>query len=134
MSLEAYASSRLGAHDGFTSIGDGLASLIASASDTPAGGRGFASQGDWFRPGGSGLEEAARARFVAFLADGNAAQAHAFLEGVNVVGGLYGLDFSDSRISNSNNLFLEVTYVLEIWGFIPIEVTQTAVAKLWLNN
>lgn len=75
-----------------------------------------------------------RERFVAYLAGGNSEHAERILKRLHIVGGLNGLDFSHSYVSDGK-LYIVLKYKLEYefntFGLGELECEQTACSKLW---
>lgn len=80
------------------------------------------------------LARVIKERMIAYLADGDEAEADKILKRYHIVNGLDGLDFSGSMIS-SGNLYVKVRYTLEyefdFWNLGTIEMEQSACSKLW---
>jgi len=73
-------------------------------------------------------------RFIAYLAGGDEEEANAILERYHIVGGIDGLDFSESYIS-SGDLHISVAYTIEyefnMFDLGKLEMKQSACSKLW---
>ncbi len=80
------------------------------------------------------LASVVKARFVAYLADGNESEADRILKRYHVVNGLDGLDFSGTHVASSN-IYVKVTYTLEpefrVFNWRPLQFEQSACSKLW---
>lgn len=84
------------------------------------------------------VESLVKERFIAYLADGNEDEANEILERYHIVGGIEGLNFSNSCIKSdgkSKNLYTSVSYSIEpefnLWGLVNMEFEQSACSKLW---
>lgn len=73
-------------------------------------------------------------RFVAFLTNGHPEDAEEILERYNIVGGLNGLDFSQSTVKDGK-LYVSVSYTMEyefkVFDVGEVEMTQSACSKIW---
>lgn len=139
LSLDAYANNNTLDSDTVLAV---LADLYGNvAKDNNA----FAESNKWYDnavlkndDGTSSLStafsEALKERFVAYLTDGNTGNVETILEKYNVVGGLAGMDFSDSYIED-DKLFVKVRYTLEyefqVFDLGTNELQQCACSKLW---
>lgn len=81
------------------------------------------------------FDEVIKDRFLAYLTDGDVAQADAIMKRYHVVGGKDGLDFSGSYVDEKNRLHVVVRYTLEyefnMFGLGTIDMEQSACSKLW---
>ena len=73
-------------------------------------------------------------RFFAYLSDGDSDEAEKILKRFHVKGGMDGLDFSGTHLSNGN-LYIVLKYTLEyeykIPGVSEMEFEQSVCSKLW---
>lgn len=107
--------------------------------------KGFATTTKWHKasPGvdedgnpviATDLEIAIKERFIAYLADGDTAEANRILDMYNIVGGVDGLDFSNSKVQ-SGNLYVDLVYAIDyqfnLFGIGKIQLKQSACSKLW---
>ena len=134
LSMDVYATERLSVDsDSVGSVGDYLGQfvtgLFGSSDDNPA----FVTDDKWYDDEKT-IAQAVKTRFVGYLTGGNEIEADEFLKRMNVVNGLDGLDFTDSRVNN-DTLYIVLKYNLEydfnIWNVGTIEVEQTTCSKLW---
>jgi len=139
MALDAYSNEHLGNSGNLSQIIYGLYNLVAGdATD-------FVSLSEWHEDTTvtteSGeteisalLEDTIRARFIAYLTDGESENAEALLKRYHIVDGKDGLDFSESYIEG-DNLYVKVRYKVEyefhVFGSGTLEIEQSACSKLW---
>lgn len=93
----------------------------------------FSETDTWYEDA-SKVQETVRTRFIAYFAGGDRDEADKLLKKLNVVNGIDGLDFSESKVS-SNNLFLVVKYKLDyefkVFGLDTMKFEQKCCSKLW---
>lgn len=81
--------------------------------------------------------DVAKKRFIGYLAGGDEKKADGILEGMRVVDGIDGLDFSDSYVSD-NVLYIVIKYKIEFpFDIAKIGIrstSETVCAKLWLDG
>ncbi|MGM9603117.1 MAG: hypothetical protein ACI3W5_16215 [Faecousia sp.] len=104
--------------------------MFGSSEENPS----FVADTYWLNDTQTQLGQIVKTRFIGYLNGGNTADANEFLKKINITKGTDGLDFSESQIKDGT-LYVVVKYELEydfnIWGVKPIQVKQTACAKLW---
>lgn len=75
-----------------------------------------------------------RERFVAYLSGGDEEEANDILERYHIVGGINGLDFSNSHIA-SGKIYVSVRYTIEyeynLFGLGQLELEQSSCSKIW---
>lgn len=135
LALDTYATNKL--TDQF-SIGEGLRGLLETVGGTYPDDPAFSSRERWFdRKSGAtqdDWEQAAKQRFIGYFSGGDEQKAQDMLEAMGVVGGLDGLDFSESNVIGSD-LYVRVTYQIE-YLFNPFDVAkfdtaQQACSRMW---
>ena len=140
LAFDTYADKNLGESGDLSQIFCGLYNILEDDSD------GFSSKKLWYQKtqdedseGNTSInatfKDAIEARFVAYLTDGGTTEdAEAILERYHVVGGLEGLDFSESSVEDGD-LTVKVKYKIEyefrVFGMKPLELEQSACSKLW---
>jgi hypothetical protein len=86
------------------------------------------------------LNSVIKNRFVAYLANGEEADANALLLRLHVENGLKGVSFRESKIDNDGNISVVATYKVnymfdyKLFGLKPMQFKQTTKSKLWLNE
>lgn len=94
----------------------------------------FSQTSKWYSGENAEIQETISNRFIAYLAGGDQVEADKILKSLNVVNGISGLDFSESKVLD-NNLFLVVRYKLDyefkVFGLGSIEFEQKCCSKLW---
>ncbi len=137
LSLDSFATSKLKSSDitdGLdTYISDIVTSLFGSAEKSPS----FVNDTAWYSGGSVSLGSIIKTRFVGYLSGGDEEAANNFLKAVNVVNGLDGLDFSQSKIVNGDLrivLHYDLEYSFRIWGLGTVPVTQKAVSRMWAED
>lgn len=92
----------------------------------------FTDHSAWYKE--EDISDAVEARFLAYLSGGDRAEADKILRGLNVVGGVDGLDFSHCKVSKGD-LYLEVRYQLQyefqVFGLGKLSFSQSCCSKLW---
>lgn len=135
LSLDAYRIERLIKKEGeIGTVSANLAQMIAkvtgSSSDNPY----YVTDNRWYDGDSAQIAQAVKTRFVGYLAGDDEIKADEILEKLNVVGGLEGLDFSESYVSD-HTLYIVLKYTLEydfnIGGLGTVAVEQRACSKLW---
>lgn len=140
MSIDSYSAKHIGTggagsvSEVMVSVGDFLGGLFGFPSDDPD----FTSRkdlDDTNKPASEAeIASLARTRFIGYLSGGDETKADEFLEQINIVDGLDGLDFSGSCIKDGV-LYVVLKYKLEydfnIWDVGDIDVEQKSSAKLW---
>ena len=105
LAFDPYASQRIAADKG-NELGEALNSLVGSiASD------GHTSSKAWYEAKDGSMETAIKERFVAHLRN-NESDARELLDAIGVVGGVDGLDFSESKVADGV-LTLKLKYTQE---------------------
>ena len=88
----------------------------------------------WYSGSDGLIQDTIQNRFMAYLAGGDTDKADALLKQLNVVDGISGLDFSQSKVSD-NNIYLVVKYKLDyefkVFGLGTMEFEQKCCSKLW---
>ena len=136
LSIDAYAieNNSLEA-DEATSLEHEFGQLINRIMGKPEKNTNFTSVEKWFGSEDSSIIAATvKERFVGYLASGDEHEADRILKRLRVIGGLDGMDFSESYI-NDDTLYVVVKYKL-VYDFKFLSdrefpVKQTACAKLW---
>lgn len=135
LSMDVYSTEQLSVDSGSVgSVGDYLGqfvtSLFGSSDENPA----FVTDDKWYEGENEKIAQAVKTRFVGYLTGGNETEADEFLERMNIVDGLDGLDFTGSYVDN-DTLYIVLKYNLEydfnIWNVGKVEVEQTTCSKLW---
>jgi hypothetical protein len=94
----------------------------------------YSSSTKWYDGKDQGIGDVAKARFIAYFANGSEKDAEALLEKYNVKGGLAGLDFSASTVKG-DTFYLSVKYTMDYeFNFFNVNkqpVQQSAKARLW---
>ena len=135
LALDTYATNKL--TDQF-SIGEGLRRLLETVGGTYPDDPAFSSRERWFdRKSGAtqdDWEKAAKQRFIGYFSGGDEKKAQNMLEAMGVVGGLNGLDFSESNVIGSD-LYIRVTYQIEYlfnpFDMAKIDTAQQACSRMW---
>ena len=116
------------------SIGELLGSVAVDLFGSPSENPYFVSNTRWHSGDKTELTDILQKRFIGYISGGDPSEADAFLKNLNVVGGLSGLDFSESSVEE-DVLYIVLRYELEYeftaWGMGVVEVEQKACAKLW---
>lgn len=139
LSLDSYATSKLKDVDSWTAqIGDHISQFVTQFFGNQSENPYFVSNKAWYE-GKEDLKfgDIVRLRFIGYLAEGDDTAADKFLRAMRVVGGLDGLDFSETVIVNGDlkiTLKYELEYSFRIWGVKPVGVYQRAVSHLWMDN
>ena len=124
LSMDVYRIETLIKEDGkIGSIGD-------NAEDNPA----FVTDARWYLDKEK-IPEAIKTRFVGYLTgSGDTDKANEFLQQLNIVNGLDGLDFSESYVSE-DTLYIVLKYKLQydfnIFDLGEVDVEQKTASKLW---
>lgn len=135
LSMDVYSTERLSVDSGSIGtvgdyVGQFITGLFGSSEDNPA----FVTDDKWYDEEEEQVAAAVKNRFVGYLTGGNTSEADEFLERMNIVDGLEGLDFSSSYVEN-DTLYIVLKYNLEydfnIWNVGTVEVKQTTCSKLW---
>ena len=133
MSLDTLQSDKLGGTDDLSSIIYGIYSYASKDE------KGFTDATNWAKVDVKACDspeftQIIRKRFIAYLADGDEDGADAILKRYHIVGGINGLDFSESYIA-SGNLHISVKYTLEyefnMFNLGTMSFEQSACSKLW---
>lgn len=142
MALDAYENTILGDKDKV----QGLLYQLYGHNTNPSGG--FTDYRDWYESStetdedgntvlSATFSEAIKSRVVSYLASGDEELADKKLKKYHIKGGIDGLDFSGSRVSDGR-LFLNVKYALEYeynaFGLGEINFEQSACSKLWIQK
>lgn len=135
LSFDVYATEKLIKEDGkIGSLGDNLGQLVAKLCGSSTKNPYFVTDSRWYNGDSSEIAAAVKTRFVGYLTGGDESAADKMLEGMNIVDGLDGLDFSASYVSD-DILYIVLKYKLEYefnaWGVGTIDVEQKACSKLW---
>ncbi len=138
LALDSYATSKLKSSEWTDDIGTHISDLVTGLFGDADNNPSFVSDVAWYKgEGGTSLDSVIKTRFVGYMADGDEEKADKFLEAVNVVNGLDGLDFSDSKIVNGDLrivLKYELEYSFKIWGLGKVPVSQKAVTRMWADS
>lgn len=135
LSLDAYRIEKLMKEDGkIGTVSGNLAQMVAkvtgSSSDNPY----YVTDDRWYNGDSAQISQVVKTRFVGYLTGGDEIKADEKLKSLNVVGGLSGLDFSESYVSDYT-LYIVLKYKLEydfnIWGLGTVAVEQRTCSKLW---
>ena len=135
LSLDAYRIEKLMKEDGkMGTVSDNLAQMVAkvtgSSSDNPY----YVTDNRWYNGDAAQISKTVKTRFVGYLTGGDEIKADEKLKSLNIAGGLSGLDFSESYVSD-HTLYIVLKYKLEydfnIWGLGTVVVEQRACSKLW---
>jgi len=135
LALDSYATSQLKEPGGLGELISGfLVRFYGNEQQKPT----FVTDEAWYKgKGDRGFDSIIRTRFIGYLADGDDTEAHKYLNAVRVVGGLNGLDFSESKIENGN-LYVTLKYDLEfafrIGSLTVANVRQTAASRMWADD
>lgn len=90
----------------------------------------------WWEQGDIG--DVIKSRYIGYLANGDKDKADGILEGLNVVNGLDGLDFSESYVDGNEVLHViikyEIKYTFDIANFGKRATKETVCAQLWLDG
>ena len=133
LALDAYAQEKL-TQDDKNAIPDSIGSFLGEkiyqvTSDGPP----FASDSKWYNAGGN-VEAAVKQRFIAYYGNGSESAADERLKSMKVVGGLSGLDFSESKVVGEDIQVIvkyDLDYAFNAFGLIEINKEQRAVSHLW---
>lgn len=127
LALDAFASEAVG-EDTVQSV---LAGLYGKVGDSDGS---FTSNQKWYDGSEADLQNAIENRFIGYMGGGDRTEADKVLKELNIVGGIDGLDFSGSHITD-DKLYLEVTYKLnyefQVFGLGSIGFKQSCCSKLW---
>jgi len=136
LSIDAYSAEHIGTggtgsvSEVVVGIGEFIGDLFGIAQDNPS----FVQKEDLSTVSETELASIVKTRFVGYLTGGNETEADEFLERMNIVDGLDGLDFTGSYVDN-DTLYIVLKYNLEydfnIWNVGTVEVEQTTCSKLW---
>ncbi len=130
LSLDAYSTSRTKSESGTIGgiVSDFAMGLFGNADENPS----FVTDDKWYDS--DDVTSTIKTRFVGYLTGGDEDKADELLEQINVVGGLDGLDFTNSYIAD-DTLYIVLKYKLEfdfnIWDVNTTDVEQTTCSKLW---
>ena len=140
MSIDAFENSKLGDSD---TLGQIFYNIYGSATNSDTD---FTDYKCWYDSTtekdangnekiSSDFESVIRARFIAYLTGGGSADdAETVLKRYHVVGGVEGLDFSGSSVSDGK-LYLSVKYEIEyefnVFNLGKVKFEQSACSKLW---
>ena len=138
LSLDVYSTNRISSlKDDSGIVGGAVGSFIHDLFGNSADNPSFVTDDKWYEPGTTGdtkLVNAVKKRFVGYIAGGDEAKADEYLESMNIVDGLDGLDFSGSYVKK-DVLYIVLKYELEydfnIWNVGTVQVEQTTCSKLW---
>lgn len=136
LSIDAYSKEHIGSggtgsvSEVVVGIGEFIGDLFGIAQDNPS----FVGKDDLSTASETEIASIVKTRFVGYLSGGNVIEADEFLERMNIVDGLDGLDFSDSYVEDGV-LYITLKYKLEydfnIWNVGTVDVEQKACSKLW---
>lgn len=140
MSIDSYSAKHIGTGGAgsvssvMVSVSDFIGGLFGVPSDNPS----FTSRKDLDslseEERDAEVDSLVKSRFIGYLSGGDETKADEFLEQINIVNGLDGIDFTGSYIDDGM-LYVVLKYKLEydfnIWGVGDIDVEQKACAKLW---
>jgi hypothetical protein len=117
------------------SVGDLLAIAANNIFKLNGASKYYSSNIKWYdTKHAESVEAVAKARFIAYFADGNEDDAKVLLDTYNVQNGLDGLDFSESRVEGGI-LYITVKYTMDyefnFFNMAKQPVRQSAKAKLW---
>lgn len=136
LSLDAYAAEHIGTggwgstSEIVVSVSDFISGLFGKDEDNPN----FTTREKWYEGTNTELADTIKTRFVAYLTGGDEKEADEFLENMNIVDGLDGMNFSDSYVENDVLhivLKYELEYDFNIWSVGKVQVKQTACSRLW---
>ena len=135
LALDAYATDQL---TGTTKVQGQLRNFFMELTGTMADDPYFSDSERWYdRADGATKEdwvEAAKARFVGYLAGGDQNKADGILKALRVTDGINGLDFSQSDLRGSD-LYIKVSYNVEFFfnpfGLAEFSTTQQSCARMW---
>lgn len=135
LSLDVYSTEKLMVSSGsIGSIGEYLGQFISNMCGSADNNPNFVTNDKWFDDDSENIEPTVKKRFIGYLTGGDEGKADEFLENLNVVDGLDGLDFSESYVSN-DTLYIVLKYELQydfnIWSVGTVEVEQKTCSKLW---
>lgn len=135
LSLENYTIEKMVLEDGkIGSVSDYLAGFVRHLFGSTEKKPNFVVGSHW-KEGDSGtIAEVVKNRFIGYLSGGDETKADEYLEMLNVVDGLDGLDFSGSYVED-DTLYIVLKYKLEydfnIWDLGIVDVEQRTCSKLW---
>lgn len=135
LSMDVYSIERLTVDsDSIGSVGDYLGQFVTSLFGSPDDNPSFVTNCKWYEGEKEEIAEVVKTRFVGYLTGGDETEADEFLERMNIVDGLDGLDFTGSYVEN-DTLYIVLKYKLEydfnMWNAGAVEVEQTTCSKLW---
>lgn len=135
LSLENYTIEKMVLSDGKVgSVSDYLADFVKHLFGSSEKNPNFVTEAHWTSLDSTAIGEIAKTRFVGYLSGGDKEKADEYLEMLNVVDGLDGLDFSKSYVSD-DTLYIVLNYQLEydfnIWNLGIVDVEQNTCSKLW---
>lgn len=136
MSLDPYAIKRLNTTGDMieANLGTYVSQFITMVFGNNGNNPYFATSVHWYDSEKDELPNIAKNRFIGYLSNGDESKADDILKRYNVVSGLSGLDFSESKVDNGN-LYLKVKYTLEYefnpFGLFTIPMEQTVKVKLF---
>ena len=133
LSVDVFAVEKLSGKTWTDGISALLGTLAATLSGSSAKNPNYVTDTKWYE-GAKVDENIIKLRFIGYLTGGNKDAADFFLKMVRVVNGLDGLDFSESKIVNGDlyiTLNYKVEFVFRIPGAMTLDVSQTAVSRLW---
>lgn len=92
----------------------------------------YMSTTDWYNQG-DGAEAVVRKRFVGYLSGGDENAAQEKLEGLRVIDGLNGIDFTVSVADDMLTIKIDYTlkFLFDFWEFGEMPVSQSIQVKLW---
>ena len=126
LSLDAFANESLADESSLQGILYGIYGKYSSSNGT------YTDTSKWYES--DSIESIVKTRFLSYLSGGNKEEADKILKGLNIVGGLDGLDFSNCKVSG-DDLLLEVRYQIEyefqVFGLGKLSFSQTCCSKLW---
>lgn len=137
MSLDPYAIERLNTTGANieSELGTYISQLVTEIFGNNSSNPYFATDKKWYKStDSSSLSDVAKKRFIGYFSNGDENKAEDILKYFNVVNGLSGLDFSESKVENGD-LYLTIKYELEyeynVYSLLKIPVKQTIKVKLF---
>lgn len=127
LSLDAFANDTLGDDSSLQGIlYDNLFSNHTESNGT------FTDNSKWYE--NDNIEDAVKTRFISYLSGGDRDEADKILKSLNIVGGVDGLDFSASCVSNDElklDVKYEIEYEFQVFGLDNLTFSQSCCSKLW---
>lgn len=130
LSLDSYATEIIGD----TSDPDLKNKIINMYNSSLSGNEDYASEEKWYE-NSDNVKTEVKNRFVAYLADGDIEYATSILETFGIKEGLKGINFTECKVTDENDLVISITYEQEFLfnfnGLASVTRTKNITQKMW---